>query len=238
MLSSDLISTRRRDRLHQTPIEAQPPQSGGAGLWARGTRNDFVPSYRPIQKSDSWVRRPRSVVCGLGGGAEQSFSILHDPDLKTERERVSNPKQWLPSPCHGSSVRSQAHGLPEQRSFSGSALMARVGRRAHPLSSFPYLDRAEQVERSRVRSPVLLSVRADPERSHCPSAARPTKRSRTAAARRAGCAAACSRRPGPAWPPGCSTLSPCRVSFPAGRSTSVPPRCRAGTERPLRRTPT
>lgn len=51
------------------------------------------------------------LVGELGGGAEQSSSILHDPDfsaathrsprghrvlLKTERERVSNHKQGLP----------------------------------------------------------------------------------------------------------------------------------------------
>jgi hypothetical protein len=29
MLTSDLVSMRRRDRLHQTPIQAQPPLSGG-----------------------------------------------------------------------------------------------------------------------------------------------------------------------------------------------------------------
>src|SRR5919206_5280203 len=98
MLSSDLVSKRRRGRLHQTPIEAQPPQSDGAGRWARGTRNDFVPSCRPIQKFDSRIRRSRSVVRGLGGGAEQSSSILRGPDLKTERERVSNHKATLPGP--------------------------------------------------------------------------------------------------------------------------------------------
>jgi len=32
MIASDLVSTRRRDCLHQTLIEAQPPQSGGADL--------------------------------------------------------------------------------------------------------------------------------------------------------------------------------------------------------------
>jgi hypothetical protein len=98
MLTSDLVSKRRRDCLHQTPSEAQPPQSDGAGRWARGTRNDSVPSCRPIQKIDSLIRRPRSVVRGLGGGAEQSSSILRDPDLKTERERVSNPSDALPGP--------------------------------------------------------------------------------------------------------------------------------------------
>jgi hypothetical protein len=36
MIASALVSKRRRDCLHQTPIEAQPPQSGGAGSQARG----------------------------------------------------------------------------------------------------------------------------------------------------------------------------------------------------------
>jgi len=81
MIASALVSTRRRDCLHQTPIEAQPPRSGGAGPQARGPRNDSVPSCRPIQSVDSWIRRSRSVVRGLGGGAEQSPSILRDPDV-------------------------------------------------------------------------------------------------------------------------------------------------------------
>jgi hypothetical protein len=64
MIASVLVSTRRRDCLHQTPIEAQPPRSGGAGPQARGPRNDSVPSCRPIQRVDSWIRRSRSVVRG------------------------------------------------------------------------------------------------------------------------------------------------------------------------------
>ena len=96
MVASVLVSKRRRDCLHQTPIEAQPPQGGGAGPQARGPRNDSVPSCRPIHSVDSWTRRSRSVVRGLGGGAEQSPSILRDPDEKTERERVSNPSDTLP----------------------------------------------------------------------------------------------------------------------------------------------
>jgi hypothetical protein len=98
MPSSASFRQRCRDRLHQTPIEAQPSRSDGAGRWARGPRNDFVPSCRPIQRVDSWIRRPQSVVCGLGGGAEQSSSILRDPDLKTERERASNHREKLPGP--------------------------------------------------------------------------------------------------------------------------------------------
>ena len=39
MIASALVSKRRRDCLHQTPIEAQSPQSGGAGPQARGPRN-------------------------------------------------------------------------------------------------------------------------------------------------------------------------------------------------------
>ena len=80
MIASVLVSQRRRDCLHQTPIEAQPPRNGSAGPQARGPRNDSVPSCRPIQRDDSWIRRSRSVVCGLGGGTailvESSLSFF------------------------------------------------------------------------------------------------------------------------------------------------------------------
>lgn len=79
MIASALVSKRRRDCLHQTPIEAQPPQSGSAGWQARGLRNDSVPSCRPIHRVDSWTRRSRSVVRGLGEGQSshlRSFVIL------------------------------------------------------------------------------------------------------------------------------------------------------------------
>ncbi len=78
MIASVLVSTRRRDCLHQTPIEAQPPQSSGAGPQARGSRNNFVPSCRPIQKVDSWIRRPWSVVRGFGGGAGEGWREAPD----------------------------------------------------------------------------------------------------------------------------------------------------------------
>ena len=134
MIASVLVSKRRRDCLHQTPIEAQPPRSGGGGPEARGPRNDSVPSCRPIQRVDSWIRRSRSVVCGLGGGAEQSHSFLHDLDVKTERERVSNPSDTLPGSCAmDSECVPRRMGLPEVKILDGSALMARVRRRAHPL---------------------------------------------------------------------------------------------------------
>lgn len=99
MIASVLVSKRRRDCLLQTTIEAQPPQSSGAGSQTRVPRNDSVPSCRPIQRVDSWIRRSRSVVRGLGGGAEQSSWTLRNPDGKTERERVSNPSDTLPRSC-------------------------------------------------------------------------------------------------------------------------------------------
>jgi hypothetical protein len=165
MIASVLVSKRRRDCLHQTPIGAQPPRSGGAGLQARGLRNDSVPSYRPIQRVDSWIRRSRSVVGGLGGGAEQSPLILRDPDVKAERERVSNPSDTLPGLLTMEPECAQRRmGLPKGEILDGLARRARVGRRAHPLPSsnvasqfcgrdllprvFPYLTRAEQVERT------------------------------------------------------------------------------------------
>ena len=151
MIASVLVSTRRRDCLHQTPIEAQPPQSGGAGPQARGPRNDFVPSCRPIHRVDSWIRRSRSVVRGLGGGAEQSPWILRDLDGKTERERVSNPSDTLPGSCAmDPECARRRMGWSQDRILDGWALMARVMRRAHPLPSLnvPYLKRAEQVERT------------------------------------------------------------------------------------------
>src|SRR5215218_3480789 len=165
MIASVLVSTRRRDCLHQTPIEAQPPQSGGVGPQAHGPRNDSVPSCRPIQRVDSWIRRSRSVVRGLGGGAEQSSSILRDPDGKTEREQVSNPRDTLPGSCAmDPECARRRMGWPEVKILDGSALMARVRRRAHLLPSlkvasqfcgcdrltrfFPYPNRAEQIGRT------------------------------------------------------------------------------------------
>jgi hypothetical protein len=136
MIASVLVSKRRRDCLHQTPIEAQPPQSGGAGPEARGPRNDSVPSCRPIQRIDSWIRRSRSVVCGLGGGAEQSHSFLRDPDGKAERERVSNPSQRLPGLLtRDPECARRRMGLPKSEILGGLACMARVRRRAHPFPS-------------------------------------------------------------------------------------------------------
>jgi hypothetical protein len=102
------------------------------------------------------------LVGGLGGGAEQSSSILHDPDLKAERERVSNPTQRLPgSYAMDPECVRRRMGLPEREIHAGSALLARVRRRAHPLPSLPdtsprhrvflsYLERAEQFERTPV----------------------------------------------------------------------------------------
>lgn len=150
---------RRRDCLHQTPIEAQPPQSSGADRWVRGSRNDSVPSYRPIHGVDSWVRRPWSVVAGLGGGAEQSSSILRDPDLKTERERASNHSARLPGPsAMDLECARRRMGLPEGEILAGSAHVARVRRWAHSLPSLlgasprmrvrPHLERAERLERN------------------------------------------------------------------------------------------
>jgi hypothetical protein len=151
MIASVLVSKRRRDCLHQTPIEAQPPQSGGTGPQARGPRNDFVPSCRPIQRVDSWIRRPRSVVRGLGGGAGQSFSTFRDPDEKPERERVSNPSDTLPGSCAmDPECARRRMGWSQSEVLDGSALLARVMRRAHQLPSFtvPFLKRAEQIERT------------------------------------------------------------------------------------------
>lgn len=136
MIASVLVSKRRRDCLHQTPIEAQPPWSGGAGPQARGPRNDSVPSCRPIHKVDSWTRRSRSVIRGLGGGAEQSPSILRDPDEKAERERVSNPSDSLPGLLtKDPECARRRMGLSQGVILHGLARKARVMRRAHPLPS-------------------------------------------------------------------------------------------------------
>src|SRR5436305_1606151 len=165
MIASVLVSKRRRDCLHQTPIEAQPPRSGGTGPQARGPRNDSVPSCRPIHSVDSWIRRSRSVVCGLGGGAEQSPSILRDPDKKAEQERVSNPSGRLPGLlAKDPECARRRMGLPQGEILNGLARRARVGRRAHPLLSlsiasqfcgygrltraFAYLGRAEPIGRA------------------------------------------------------------------------------------------
>ncbi len=165
MIASVLVSARRRDCLHQTPIEAQPPRSGGAGPQARGSRNKFVPSCRPIQRVDLWTRRSQSVVRGLGGGAEQSPLILRNLDGKAERERVSNPSDTLPGLLtRDPECALRRMGLPKGEVLDGLARRARVSRRAHPFPSLnslpqsygrgfgtcslPYLKRAERVERS------------------------------------------------------------------------------------------
>src|SRR5436305_5612967 len=175
MIASVLVSKRRRDCLHQTPIEAQPPRSGGTGPQARGPRNDSVPSCRPIHSVDSWIRRSRSVVCGLGGGAEQSPSILRDPDKKAEQERVSNPSGTLPGLlAKDPECARRRMGLPQGEILNGLARRARVRRRAHPLPSlnvsfpfcgcgllsrgFPYLIRAEQSARTPFRRRFWLTV--------------------------------------------------------------------------------
>ena len=144
MIASVLVSARRRDFLHQTPIEAQPPRSGGAGPQARGSRNCFVPSYRPIQRVDLWTRRSRSVVRGLGGGAEQSPLILHDLDGRTERERVSNPSDTLPGLLtRDPECALRRMGLPKGEVLDGLARRARVSRRAHPFPSLNGLSQCD-----------------------------------------------------------------------------------------------
>ena len=141
MIASALVSKRCRDCLHQTPIEAQPPpQSGGAGPQARGRFCALMPSH--LKSCLMEIRRYRSVVRGLGGGAGQSSSTFRDPDRKTERERVSNPSDALPGSCAmDPECARRRTGLPEGKTLDGSTLLARIRRRAHPLPSITSSDR-------------------------------------------------------------------------------------------------
>jgi hypothetical protein len=79
MLSSAWFLTRRRDCLHQTPIEAQPSPGRRCGAAAPRPRNISVPSCRLTQGAGSrFIDRVQ--LCGeLGGGAEQSSSVARDP---------------------------------------------------------------------------------------------------------------------------------------------------------------
>jgi hypothetical protein len=51
MIASALVSKRRRDCLHQTPIEAQPSRSDGADPQAHGPSNDFRRYVRAGKKA-------------------------------------------------------------------------------------------------------------------------------------------------------------------------------------------
>jgi hypothetical protein len=80
MPSSASFRERCRDRLHQTPIEAQPLPGQRCGAVAPRPRNVSVPSFRPIQRSGLAVQRHRvQLDDGLGGGAERSSSVARDP---------------------------------------------------------------------------------------------------------------------------------------------------------------
>src|SRR5688572_10597972 len=59
---------------------------------ARGLETDLCPHavlFKRLARRSSDLGQ---LVRGLGGGAEQSSSLLQDPDVKTERERVSYPR--------------------------------------------------------------------------------------------------------------------------------------------------
>jgi len=111
MIASVLVSTRRRDCLHQTPIQAQPPRSGGAGPQDPRPRNWFVPSCRPIHRVDSSVRRPRSVdIRGRGRGRAVVFDLSRSWDESGAGAGVQSQRFAAEPVCHGSWVRSSAHG--------------------------------------------------------------------------------------------------------------------------------
>jgi hypothetical protein len=78
MLSSAWFLNRRRDCLHQTPIEAQPPPGRRCEAVAPRPRNFSVPSCRPIQSAGSRSIDRVQLFGGLGGGAEQSPSLSRD----------------------------------------------------------------------------------------------------------------------------------------------------------------
>src|SRR5215218_7352189 len=126
MLSSAWFLTRRRDCLHQTPIEAQPPPGRRCEAVAPRPRNISVPSSRTIQSAGS-----RSVdrvqLCGRpGGGAEQSSSIARNPDVcKTPISDPYSPAGPVAGPV-------EPVGGARRASVQGA-----VGSAAHALSIAP-----------------------------------------------------------------------------------------------------
>ena len=76
------------------------------------------------------------LVPGLGGGAEQSFLALRDPEIKRSGSGcpITAMRCRALAMDHGRAL--WRMGVPELKAPNGSALMARVRRLAHPLPSF------------------------------------------------------------------------------------------------------
>jgi hypothetical protein len=122
MLSSASFRQRRRDCLHQTPIEAQPLPGQRCGAVAPRPRNVSVPSCRPIQSAGSRSTHRVQLCVGLGGGAEQSSSLARVPDVP---QHVSRCFALF---C----LRLVPSALRRRR--EGSRAKPRSGRRSRPLS--------------------------------------------------------------------------------------------------------
>ena len=125
MLSSASFLNRRRDCLHQTPIEAQPPPGRRCEAVAPRPRNISVPSCRPIQSAGSWSVDRVQLCGGLGGGAEQSSSMARDPRLFTTQTSSSRPLAFVAGPV-------EPVGGARRASVQGA-----VGNAAHAFSIAP-----------------------------------------------------------------------------------------------------
>ena len=68
MIASVLVSARRRDCLHQTPIEAQPPQSGGAGPRPAALETNSYPHAVPFKELTRGPEDPGQLSAGSGEG--------------------------------------------------------------------------------------------------------------------------------------------------------------------------
>jgi len=112
-----------------------------AAVRVRRTRDletDLCPHVAPFTELTRRSEDRVQLIFGVGGGAEQSSSIYRDPEMKAERERVSNPSDLLPSPfAMDRECALRRMGMPERQIRDGSARVAQVRRQAHPPPSLP-----------------------------------------------------------------------------------------------------
>lgn len=220
MLSSAWFLDRCRDCLHQTPIEAQPPPGRRCEAVAPRPRNVSVPSCRPIQRAGSRSIGRVQLFGGLGGGAEQSPSLSRDllgfktpifvagPVEPVGGARRASVQGAVGSAAHALSTApagSIGHGwgIPISASWR-KAERKRVSNHGGRLPGFAPMDLGRALRRTDLPDRKVLagSALAAPvrRRAHPLSSLNVDKALHVEGA---SCAAACSRRPVPAWPPEC-----------------------------------
>src|SRR5688500_17061313 len=153
MFSSALFLTRRRDCLHQTSIEAQPPPGRWCEVVTPRPRNVSVPSSRTIQSAGS-RSIDRVQLCGRpGGGAEQSSSVARNPDVcKTPISDPYSPMRPVAGPVEpvGGARRASVQGAVGSAACALSIAPAgSIGHGWVDQSSTPF----PKAERERVSNP-------------------------------------------------------------------------------------